>query len=242
MGSPYTSAPAPPLGGSDLPGEEHENRPDGRNGVYGFYHLCTINTWRSVLDEQIEALASSGLAGATRHVFASVVGPHHDDGVAVLVRALGERVEIVHQSPDASLFERPALEFCRRFCAEIEPWAAAVWYLHSKGVSPQRCTNPNVADWRRLMQHFVVERWQDCLSAVREYDVCGVNWLEEPSPHFSGNFWWASPRYIAGLADSIGVDRLAPELWIGSREPNVCCLHQSGVNHYLAPYPADAYS
>jgi hypothetical protein len=32
------------------------------------------------------------------------------------VAACGERLEIVHQSEDTSCFERPILEYMRRFC------------------------------------------------------------------------------------------------------------------------------
>jgi hypothetical protein len=215
----------------------------GRGDIYGFYHLCTINTWRLVIDEQINAWLSSGLAAASQRIFAVVVGPECDEAIATLRRALGDQIEIVHRSEDTSPYERPALLFCRRFCSEIEPLAQGVWYVHSKGVSPQTYMNPNVSDWRRMMEHFVVTRWRECALAVREHDVCGVNWRQDPFPHFSGNFWWAAPRYVANLPESIGDSYLEPEAWLASNQPSVRCLHQSEVgNHYLAPYPAEAYA
>jgi hypothetical protein len=70
-----------------------------------------------------------------------------------------------------------------------------------------------------------------------------VNWRQDPFPHFSGNFWWAAPRHVASLPDSIGDGYLEPEAWLASNQPSVCCLHQSDVeDHYLTPYPAELYA
>ncbi len=213
----------------------------GRDEILGFYHLCTITKWREVLDEQVRRLRDSGLAGATTRILASVVGPEAADGRAALEAGLGPRVEIIHCTTDASGFERPILEHARRVCEHEAPLARAVWYAHNKGVSPQHYRNSNVADWRRLLEHFVIDRWQECLDALTDHDVCGVNWHTAPAPHFSGNFWWATPRYIATLPTRIGPEHFDAEAWIGSNQPHVCCLHDSGVDHYLTPYPEGRY-
>jgi hypothetical protein len=113
--------------------------------------------------------------------------------------------------------------------------------MHAKGVSRERFQNPNVTDWRRLMEHFVVERWHDCLAALDDHDVCGVNWRSEPAPHFSGNFWWARPRYLASLPLHIGPLRFDPERWLATNQPYVSCIYDSGVDHYLEPYPPTRY-
>jgi len=39
------------------------------------------------------------------------------------------------------------------------------------------------------MKYFNIDCWQDCLTALDNYDVCGVNWHDWPSVHFSGNYW-----------------------------------------------------
>jgi GR25 family glycosyltransferase involved in LPS biosynthesis/glycosyltransferase involved in cell wall biosynthesis len=209
--------------------------------VFGFYHVCTINTWREVMEEQLERWASSGLAEATTRIFATVVGPHAEEAVATLTATCGERLEIVHRSEDISCFERPILEYMRRFCEHREPLARACWYMHAKGVSRERFQNANITDWRRLMEHFVVERWQDCLAALDAHDACGINWRSQPAPHFSGNFWWARPRYLASLPLHIGPMRFDPERWLATNQPYVSCLYESGVDHYLEPYPPTRY-
>ncbi|HEV2309229.1 MAG TPA: glycosyltransferase family 10 [Acidimicrobiia bacterium] len=213
----------------------------GRDDVYGFYHLCTINHWRDVLAEQAKAWETSGLLDATARVIVSVVGPDADEASVLLDYLLGEKLSVVHRSADVSGFERPILEYARRFCEHEEPLARAVWYMHGKGVSPEHCDNPHVADWRRLMQYFGCGGWRRCLAALEDHDACGVNWHAAPAPHFSGNFWWATPRYVGTLPTTIGPAPFDPEAWVGTNQPRVTCLHESGVDHYLTPYPADRY-
>jgi GR25 family glycosyltransferase involved in LPS biosynthesis len=222
-------------------GEAIAARRSGREQIFGFYHLYTANNWRSVLGEQLERVEDSGLAGATTRVFASVVGPEAGEASALLSAALGAKVEVIHAGADASAFERPILERMRHFCEHDEPLARGVWYLHAKGVSDQHFENPNVADWRRFMERHIVDDWRECAGALEDHDACGVNWHPEPAPHFSGNFWWATPRYITRLPERIGSGHFAPEGWIGSSQPRVRRLAESGVNHYHEPFPASAY-
>jgi len=212
-----------------------------REQSFGFYHLYTVGNWRQVLGEQVRRWEESGLAGATTRIHASVAGPDAGEGCALLAALLGERLEIVTRSADGADSERPILEYLREFCERGEPLARGVWYLHAKGVSPQHRDNPNVADWRRLMEHFVVERWRECVASLVAHDACGVNWHLQPAPHFSGNFWWARPRYVATLPRVIGPAGFDPERWIGSNQPRVRCLHESSVDHYAQPYPAERY-
>ena len=214
----------------------------GRDDVLGFYHLYTVNSWREVVAEQVERMRSSGLAAGTTRIFAGVVGPEVEEGCALLREGLGDRVEIVFRSADPALAERSVLEYARRFCEREEPLARAAWYLHAKGVTSAHRGNPNITDWRRLMEHFVIDRWRDCSAALRHHDACGINWHEDPEPHFSGNFWWARPRYIAGLPETIGPRSFDQEAWVGRNQPRVACLHESGVDHHVEPYPTERYS
>jgi hypothetical protein len=191
----------------------------GRGDIFGFYHLCTVNTWREVADEHLRRWADSGLLHSTRRIFASVVGAAADEGVALLAAACGDRLEVVHQSPDPACSERPVLEYARRFCEEREPLAHACWYMHSAGVSEERCRN----------RDFVVERWQECIAALDHHDVCGLNWQLDPAPHFSGNLWWARPRYLSSLPARIGPGQFEHERWIGSNQPSVHCPRDNPI-------------
>ncbi|MDX6581027.1 MAG: hypothetical protein QOI10_211 [Solirubrobacterales bacterium] len=237
--APFAYEPSPDPG--DPPEAAGAALRAGRDDVFGFYHLCTINNWRDVLAEQVAAWRESGLEEATTRVHCAVVGPEAAAGAAELEAALGDRVEVVHLSDEATAYERPILEHARRFCERDEPLARAAWYMHAKGVSDHHWRNPNVAAWRRYMQSFVAGRWRECAGALADHDLCGVNWHAEPAPHFSGNFWWARPRYLARLAETIGPAHSDPEFWIGTGQPVVRSLHESGIDHYLEPYPSERY-
>lgn len=54
--------------------------------------------------------------------------------------------------------------------------------------------------WRELLNWGVITKWQECLQALdADFDVAGINFRDDISPHFSGNFWWTSVRYIKEL-------------------------------------------
>jgi hypothetical protein len=91
------------------------------------------------------------------------------------------------------------------------------------------------------MEYFAIDHWRDCVKALQDHDACGVNWRTTPSPHFSGNFWWAKASYVANLPHAIGTGYVDPEMWIGINAPKVKCFHESNIEHYFAPYPESKY-
>lgn len=131
-----------------------------------------------------------------------------------------------------------------------------ILFFHSKGITHN---NEAVHDWRRYMEYFCIERWEDCVAKLDEgYDCCGVLWNKETPigyfPHFSGAFFWAKCSYINTLNHNY-IDsawRYHMEFWIGSN-PNakVYEMHNSGYNtterliasqgHYHIRYPRENY-
>ena len=49
----------------------------------------------------------------------------------------------------------------------------------------------------------------------------------KPGWHFSGNFWWATGRYLQTLNQSIGEQYHDAELWVGSGSPSYFSLWQT---------------
>ena len=82
-------------------------------------------------------------------------------------------------------------------------------YLHSKGITSvdnhlkngNAQTFKNYYYWRHFLNWGVIEKWKDCVAALDTHDLAGVNYFDEPSPHFSGNFWWGNSSYIRMLPD-----------------------------------------
>lgn len=84
----------------------------------------------------------------------------------------------------------------------------AILYIHSKGITSidNHLINGN-ADmfkkyfyWRQFLNYGVVEKWKECVEAIeKDYDIAGVNYFEDPHPHFSGTFWWSKVSHIRKL-------------------------------------------
>ena len=200
--------------------------------IYGFYHICTINHWQQVVNEQIKKIISSGLYNKSDKIFIAVIGPHCQ------YKLNYDKFQVIFSSPDLKHFERPVLEYMRRFSETANP-NDKFYYLHSKGVSHKY--HASIDDWNHFMEYFLIERYEHCLLALEEHDACGVNWGNNPK-HFSGNFWWAKASYIRKLPEKIGKNYYDPEMWIGLGNPKSKCLHQSGINHYYYLYPQYLYA
>lgn len=131
-----------------------------------------------------------------------------------------------------------------------------ILYLQQKGV-----THPEdnfVKDWHDMMLHINVAEWRICVSKLKEgYDTVGANWLHyHEHPHYSGNFWWATSKYIKSLpifslpttydgpsqfGFNISNNRLDPELWIGMNKPNAYSLFDFKENHYYTRCNKELY-
>jgi hypothetical protein len=118
----------------------------------------------------------------------------------------------------------------------------AVLYFHAKGITALQKTVlqgenyahfVNYAHWRRLLEWSVLERQQACRQLLETYDTVGANFCVWPSPHYSGNFWWANTDYIRKLPDPTDItwfnflgyeypiirhspQRMMGELWLGA--------------------------
>lgn len=208
--------------------------------VDGFYHVATIGSWRSVVEEQVGRLRESSLYERMGSLRVCAVGPEAGE-----VGWDDPKIEVVGRYSSLEEYEFPTLRALQRFCCGKE---GAVFYFHTKGVSR---TDPSVRDWRRYMEYFVIERWSECLAGLGGHDTMGVNWMRAPWPHFSGNFWWARCKYIASLpapdscppGEQDGSRRHWCERWVGRGVVHRAgCLHQSNVDHYKVRYPEERYT
>jgi hypothetical protein len=122
-----------------------------------------------------------------------------------------------------------------------------VLYLHAKGITSvdNHLKNGNVNTfknyyyWREFLHWGVIERWRECVWLLNRYDSVGVNFFNEPSPHYSGNFWWSKSSYIKTLPNPATLewwkklqsetpdawlrtapDRFRDEMWLCSQEGN----------------------
>lgn len=213
--------------------------------IYIYLHICTINVWEIVVEDLFSKLQKSGLLDKCDELRVSVLGEHVDRVKEILAT---DKLQLIFQSTDMSLFERPCLEHIRK-SAEIENFN--VLYLHSKGI--QEKNDPyreNINDWINLMCHYLIDKHVDCLSFLNIADAVGTNFVKVNPEllgvdgngwHFSGNFWWSKSQYIKQLPEKIGPNYLDPEMWIGFGTGMIYSLHRSHCSHYHKPYPRNRY-
>lgn len=203
-------------------------------------HARDDGSWEPVVREQAHGLLLSGLYAACDAVHCFVSGdPAAARAAAAFVASRGAKVCVACVPGDAS-HERLALHGLRGLVTPGD----RVLYLHSKGVT--KPGDERVADWRRMMEHFLVGGWRRCVELLDGQDLVGCNWRAEPRPHFSGNFWWARADHLLRLPESVGPEYCDPEFYVaapppGHAPPGVVCLHESGVDHYKTSYPPIVY-
>lgn len=125
-----------------------------------------------------------------------------------------------------------------------------VAYIHSKGITSylkhlKTCdhiyteTFKRYYYWRQFLNWGAIENWSYMVKALETHDTAGVNFQINPSPHYSGSFWWANSSWITQLPDpatrnwwqnlklqsrdswlATAYDRFADEQWL-THKPNV---------------------
>ncbi len=207
--------------------------------IYGFMHVVDIRDGLDIAREQLKKLNATGLYKETSRIFMSVLGNNPDE-IAQGMSEAYPGIDIFHRSDNVEEFEFPALFKVQEICKEQE---CLVWYIHAKGVRHFGRIKTRVNAWRAYMEYFLMERYQDCLSALETHDVCGVEWRPRPSWHFSGNFWWATGKYIRSLPELSVDERHNAEFWIGSNpDVRAKCMHKTSINLYRRIYPRSRYA
>lgn len=198
-----------------------------------FYHCYTVNDYQSITNE-----------------FLSYAGKPIDECDDFYVCVSGDG-DVEGLPPKARVqrhfindFEFGTLNVIRQYCAEND---AKVLYCHSKGVTTPG--NECISDWRKYMFYFLLSQHQECTMLLDSYDTVGVDLVDTPVLHYSGNCWWSKSSYINKLVDISAVhsplsERHKCEFWLTSGVGRHCCLHQSGINVYerhLHRYSKDNY-
>jgi len=241
--------------GSDPPSILY-HRPGSK--VVGFYHVAPMHEWETIAREQLDLLMGSGLFRATSQLYASIVGetPKGSSFNFSLPEFGGypDCKMTYLRTSDRLEFEYATLRHLHQYCAEHPE--DYVYYIHSKGVRPEKGTAQYVfaKEWRTVMQYFQVELWYECLSALLcGFDTCGVNVRRNPSTHYSGNFWWATCAHVRQLRPpgpdprftkaSLEDWRWAAEMWLlgDARVPaRIKECYNDGVDHYKTHFNASA--
>ena len=203
-----------------------------------YFHICLRGEYRAIVKEMMDEIKFSGLFEACHSIHLSIVGSEkekvelvdwmkdeYNDESKIIVRYWGESMKC---------YERPCILLLRKDAEEtlVENQSFFSLYIHSKGVTRPKLSQ--VANWRRLMTYFLIQQWSHCIRILSEWNAesVGTIFLEQPRPHFSGNFWWTTDRYLRTLPSQLGNSYEDPEMWIGTCAKFFISLYQ----HPRPPY------
>jgi GR25 family glycosyltransferase involved in LPS biosynthesis len=200
-------------------------------GTYCFIHSCNLRN-NDILDEILGKIKKLQFHA----IFIINIGNNIGNKIN---NVYGENVVIIEYSDNINLYEIPTINILHSFC--VRNPESKILYLHTKGVSYQTVPQP-VADWRNMMLYFLLDH--NCIKLLENYDIVGCNYLENPHPHFSGNFWWTRASYVVKLKPIETTIKHDAEWWIFSdneSNPSYYSLHNSNINHYHELYPLERY-
>jgi hypothetical protein len=194
-----------------------------------FYHIGQIGIGAFVYLQQVHRLYTSGLIQQVEHIHFGVNGDQELFNVP-------DKAQVVYNQNHKE--ETETLMSLRDFCKNNQDYK--VLYIHTKGVTHQ---SMNGESWRLMMEHFVIDKWKECVGQLDEYDAVGSNlkilgpttwsdgrqsWEKAGTQHFVGNFWWANASYVNTLDDKFLESdfRLDREFWIGTGNGKMKSLYQ----------------
>jgi GR25 family glycosyltransferase involved in LPS biosynthesis/tetratricopeptide (TPR) repeat protein len=145
-----------------------------------------------------------------------------------------QKLHVIEYSPLTNLYEPCCLRIMHQYATDNPD--SVILYLHTKGISYYNdpVMFKRSLDWTRFMLRYIVESNGDMGD---DFDTMGCNYTEKPVPHYSGNFWWATAKYIASLPVYKLGDKMSAEFWLKPQGPRCKVLCNSMINHYEMEMP-----
>lgn len=244
--------------------------------VHVLIHVCTLGDGREILLDQLRRIKRSGLYTRCAGIHVSVTGPPLEPHL--LLR--GCKISVVHVSTDPRASEIATVRHFLQTTLPSLPDQSLVLYMHTKGITRSGEKRVRVDNWRLFMEYALVENFQYVLRRFQaaqpaspgdprlpRVDAIGVNLVTAPL-HFSGNFWWATKRYLSSIAQSLETTMFeyrdgewfrtdttartpeemargkspSVEFWILSH-PQVRALSivNTNLDHYITNYPPELF-
>jgi hypothetical protein len=208
-----------------------------------FIHAAILERCNDRIIEYLDSIYKSELLENVEHLFICFVG-NGDIPITKteLLKYNGyEKIKLLKVSNNLLDYELPTLQNMYEFCKNNKD--SNVLYLHTKNVGKE--INLCIEDQIEYMLHFNIIKWQDCINKLLEHDTCGVDLRNEPTLHYSGNFWWAKSSYLASLPSPNEFNNLAEypnplnsirhnqEFWICyDKKKRHCALWDCKINCY----------
>lgn len=205
-----------------------------------FLHICTIGTfYQNIVDEIFFNLNISNIIHDLDTIYINVAG----NGKLILPQL--KQINLNPSRSNIEDYEFSTLKQLKNFASFN---AGNILYLHTKGVSTPN--NVCIDEWRKYMLYFNIIKYKNALQVLESCDAVGVDLVNTPVTHFSGNIWWSKSNHINSLPafeemPTILSERHKAEFWICSNgNGKYKSLHNSNINVYerhLTRYPSYIY-
>jgi hypothetical protein len=218
-----------------------------------FSHNFIKFNWHPIVLDQLNILRSCGLYEKAHKIYYACYAEDEKDLAKFidLVRSNDPELKIeivVHPMNDN---ERQTLILLQQVVSSYDE-EVLVLYSHTKGVSSlsihheMNLVQKDVDSWRKAMEYYTKERWQNCVDNLEIHDCVGCFYDVWVSPYaslryYSGNFWWSKSSHIKRLPDM----KKNPDNWMGCEtfvtqpeDGKYCSLYnvQGGMyNRYFDP-------
>lgn len=203
-------------------------------GKYIFFHIFTDGPYENVITEMMDLCMKSGILDDINQLFYYVVGHYVDNVKSIMSRY--PKTNLVNWDRNGSRqYERFTLHDMHHLAGEYVHKEDPCYflYIHSKGVSKKSYRHHFVHVWRQTMLDALVTYRETCWKQLDDgVDVIGCFFRHHPAKHYSGNFWWTTPRYIRSLPTPIGRNYLDPEMWIGRSMALAATIFEAHHNLY----------
>lgn len=199
-----------------------------------FYHMYCINDAVNRFQRTYTKIKKSGLIYKIENIYVNCVGPKKKEFSSKIIN--NEKVKIYIGNNDKD--ESEILNTARIF-AKNNP-IGNILYLHSKGVyrnyldNNKEKTSLAVTSWIDCMEYFLIENYLECLYYLKEYDNCGILYMQNKTQSwYQGNFWWTTNYHLSKVKECRFRTRWDGELdFLFSRK----CKHKELYN-----YSGDVY-
>ena len=228
--------------------------------IHIFIHVCMIENWKDILNNQIENIKKSGLYDIAHKIHLGILGDIENEFFNEIFK--DDKFDILYIDKRVELYEIHTINYIKYFCDNISS-EIYILYIHTKGVR-NAGNKETIKSWRLMMEYFLVNKYKECINYLSIFDTLGSNIVnsfccnkefsrinENHTFHYSGNFWWSKKSYIDKL-NYINLDltknsintRYKAENWILSNYPdaNIGILFQDDTNtHPYHRYIFDYY-
>lgn len=205
--------------------------------IYIYIHVCTINNWKERLKDHLFKIKDSGLYDIVDEIRLSILG-NYDKNNSLFI---DDKIKIVAHADNIKLYETFTLN---KILEDSINENFIFLYIHTKGLYYRhQHNNPllydNISLWIDYLCFFNMYKYKDCLNYLYNdnYDTVGVNLLNKPTLHYSGNFWWSKSSFIKNQEKCIHEHYCSPEFWVTKNiSGKYKSLWNSNVNMYDVPY------